>query len=279
ASQNGAAFASLAAASGAMHVTGNGHLELADWILKRTSQIRLNAHFEGVDLAQLTSRLPVGDPPSITGIASGSVDLSGPLFNPVGNAQVRIDSFDSSGLRLNQIKMQAILGPNQARLEQGRMQSGSAVVSFSGTYSHAAGRWRDGRLSVKIDTNGFPLASIPEWRQREPDLGANAEIHAQGTVRILSGHVEPATADGLLNLRDIAFNGSPLGALRINAITTGNTLKANVAGELGGHPIAGAASVQLAPGSPMSSKLHFDHLDLALLQPIFSHTQVQAWPF
>ncbi|HSU58334.1 MAG TPA: translocation/assembly module TamB domain-containing protein [Bryobacteraceae bacterium] len=278
-SPSAADFTALTITSGSLHAAGNAHLELANWTPENTSRVRLNGHFQGVDLAHWAPQIPAAGLSPVAGIASGSVDLSGPISNPVGKAQLRIEGVDSNGLRLNQMQVEAALGPNQVRLTQGRLEAGAATASFSGTYTHDPGSWRDGRVAIKIDSNGFPLASIPEWRQREPGVDANAEIHAQGTLRIASGHIEPATAGGILNLRNIALNNMPFGALRINAVTTNDVLKANLAGDIGGRPVTGAARVQIAPGSPMNGELHFDRVDVSVLRRILYPGQNTAWPF
>jgi translocation and assembly module TamB len=266
-SKSAAGFDALTLASGSLRVTGKAHLQLANWAPTKDSEIRLNARFQGVDLARVASELPAGDLP-ITGTASGSVDLSGHISDPIGKVQFQINRLDSSGLHASEIQIEAVFDPGQARVTRGRMQSGSAIVSFSGAYSHAAGSWRDGRLVAKIDSNGFPLASIAEWRKQQPAIDAKAEIHAQGAARIVSGHIEPATADGILKFRDLAVDRVPLGALTINAVTTNNALKANLTGDLRGHSLTGAAQARLGSDSPIDGEVHFDQLDIAVLNPI-----------
>jgi translocation and assembly module TamB len=277
-SQSAARFDTLTLASGSMRVTGKGHLQLTNWVPMKTSEVRLNARFQGVDITRVASELSAKDPLPVTGTASGSVDLSGRVSDPIGKAQLRIKSLDSSGLHANEIQIDAVLDPDQARLTRGRMQSGSAIVSFSGTYSHAGGSWRNGRLAVKIDSNGFPLASIAEWR-KQPAVDANAEIHAQGVAQIVSGHIEPATADGILTLRDLTVGRVPLGVLKLNAITINNALKANLTGDLRGHSLIGAARVRLGPDSPMDGEVHFDHVDIAVLNPVLFSGLNSALPF
>lgn len=269
--QASAEFSSLTAASGALRANGSARVELANWAPTDMGQVRLKGHFQGVDTAPLAAQVFTNEEGlRLSGIASGSVDLSGTRSDPVGKAELRIDSPQSSGLHLNYIQVDATLDPYQVRFTRGRMQSGPAVASFSGTYTHHPSDWRAGRLAIKIDSNGFPLASIAEWRQRETGINANAEIHAQGTFRIASGRIEPATADGVLNLRNIALGSDLLGSLRINAVTLGNVLKANLAGDFQGHPITCLARVQLEPGNPMNGELHFDRLAIAVLRPLLN---------
>lgn len=276
-------FRSFTLISGESRATGNGHLTLLNWTPAKSSQIRVDARFQGIDLAQAAFRMPAGQPVILgrllsSGIASGSVALSGGLSDPVGKAQLHIDNTDSNGMRMNQIQASASLEPNQVRLTQGRVQSGSAVISFSGTYTHPAESWQDGRLVMKIDSNGFPLASVPEWRRLEPAISASAEIHGQGAVRIASGHIEPATADGILKLRNVAYEGAPLGAITVNAATSNGALKAKLAGDLRGHSLSGSAAVQLVAQSPMNGEIHFDRVDIAALRAIIYSGQNGASP-
>lgn len=278
-SENAADFSALTLTNGPSRVTGSGHLSLVNWAASIDSEMRLDTRLQEVDLSQLSKEVFPGNPVLIAGIVSGSVDLTGRVSDPIGKAHLRIKSLDSATLHMNEAQIEAVFEPNQARVTRGRLQAGSAVVSFSGAYAHPTELWRDGRLTLKIDSNRFPLAGIAEWRKRQPALDANAEIHAQGTIRIVSGNIEPATADGILKLRDIAINTAPFGTLTINAITLNNTLKADLTGDLRGQSLSGAAQVRLGTDSPTEGEIQFDHLDVAALHSILYPELSGSFPF
>ena len=278
------ALTSFRLTSGPARITGSGHLDLANWIPAANSQIRVDGHFQSIDLNQPAFQIPGGGAPPWTkflsgGIASGSVALSGRFSNPIGRVQLHIDNPDLQGTRMSQIQLSLALEQNQVKLTQGRAQSGSAVISFSGTYTHRDESWRDGQLAIKVDSNGFPLAGVPEWRRFEPELNGRAEIHGQGAIRIASGQIEPAVTDGVLKLHDLTYNGELFGALTVNAATSNNVLTAKLGGDLRGHSFSGTSRIQLAAGSPMKSEFHFDHLDLAVLPAIVYPAQNATLPF
>jgi translocation and assembly module TamB len=277
-------FYSLTLMSGSSRVTGNGRLDLVNWIPTATSQIQLNGRFQGIDLAQPAFQMPITILPAWAkflagGIGSGSLAISGRFSNPVGSVQLRIDNADLNGARMNQIQLNAVLESNLVRVTEGRLRSGPAIVAFSGTYMHPAESWRDGRLAIKIDSNGFPLSGVPEWRRLEPTVDGAAEIHGQGAIQIASGQIEPATANGILKVRKLTYNGELFGALTVNAVTSGNVLRTKLAGDLRGHLFSGTAETQLIRQSPMNGEVHFDRLDVASLRAIIYPAQNGTLPF
>lgn len=276
-------FTSFTLAGGAAQAAGSGHLELANWIPALRGQVDLKAHFRGLDLAQPAFQIP-GSRAVWTkflsgGIVSGVAALSGQLSNPTGKLQLSIDNAELNGTRVKQIQLNAMLEPTRLRLTQGRVQSGSAILSFSGIYVHPAGFWRDGQLSIKLDSNGFPLTGVSEWRRLQPAISGSAEIHGEGAVRIVSGHLEPAVANGILKLRDLAYQKEAFGALTLNVATSNNELKAKLAGDLRGHSFSGGAEIPVIGGSPMRGEIHFDRLDVAALWAIIYPRQNETLPF
>ncbi|MBV9158242.1 MAG: translocation/assembly module TamB domain-containing protein, partial [Acidobacteriaceae bacterium] len=272
-------FASLVVDQGSLHVSGDAHLELNNGSWGTLSPLRLIAEFRGADLTAIISRNSTLRLPILGGVASGSVDLSGSLDEPRGNARLRIDNAHAYGERIRHVEATATFGPDQLRLTHGVMQAGAAHLSFSGTYNHSPGSWRDGEVRLTADSNGFPLASLAPVREYNPGLNAQVGIHAEGAARIKAGQIEPGVTNGTLELRNVTVSGVPYGSIKLDAKTHGESLKTTFTGDLRESHLAGSAELQLTPGSPVKGEFHLDRIQFETLYALLNPGQAKTPPF
>lgn len=276
-SKSAADFTPFCVKAGGSQASGNLHAPLQNWEPQWNGVFQLSATFDHIDLNRMPrdARAVIFRAPLLgNAVASGWARLSGSIAEPQGTAQVRIDS--SMGPITRAIQAHLTLNGDNLQIDHGQLHSGPAHIAFSGRYTQSAGSWNQGRLNVKIDSNRFPLAAIPEWQHIEPGISANAEIHGAASVRIVPAGIEPVTADGVLRLRDIVSDQSPLGELNVNAVTVGERLKADLTGSLRGHPLTGAAQARLTEGTPFTGQIHFDRLNLAALSVVLFPRQNQT---
>jgi translocation and assembly module TamB len=265
AAEGGVDFSALTADSGSLHASGSGHVGLSNWTITPASPVRLQAKFEGADLARVSPGFLPAKLGIFQGTGSGSMNLAGPVNGLRGPVHLHLDNLDAFGQRLNRVQVEADVEGDSVRITEGKMQAGPAVLSFSGTYRRQAGSWDVGQLEVKADSNGFPLASLAAVRNYEPGLQAQMELHAQATAKITAEHVEPVKADGRVTLRGIATHGISYGSLAVGVATRGQLLEARFSGDLRETHVSGAAQVQLTAGLPASGEVHLDRISLATL--------------
>ncbi|HEY3940072.1 MAG TPA: translocation/assembly module TamB domain-containing protein [Bryobacteraceae bacterium] len=261
----GVDFSSLDLQQGAMRIRGSGSLALDDWSIRPDGALRADAQFQGVDIVRTIARFSTVKLPIIRGAAAGRVRLAGSMDSPQGDGHISIDSLDAYGERINQVQFDASLRNANLEATHGRVQSGAASLSFSGVYRHDASGWRQGEAEVKIDSNGFPLASLTTIRKYEPGLTAQAEVHLQAAARIAQNQVEPLSANGLLEFHHVTINHIALGNLSVHAATRGRVLSATLAGDLRESPLHGAAQVQLIAGTPLKGEVRVNRITLTAL--------------
>jgi translocation and assembly module TamB len=262
-------FTSLAVDQGMLHATANGRVGLTNWSIPQNSLFQIQAQFKGADLKAIPEsqrmRLPIHQ-----GVASGSFDIAGSPTALSGNARLTVDNLDAYGERVNQIQVAASLAGDRLQIMHARVQAGPALLSFSGTYDHVHGSWREGEARVRIDSNGFPLASFSSIRKYEPGLTGQFEIHAQGAAHIAQDHIEPTRADGTMAFRKIAVQGVKYGDVIVSGTTNARTIDAQVSGDLRKSQLNGTAQVQLVSGTPVKGELRLDRIDMATLYALIN---------
>ncbi|MFL6353446.1 MAG: translocation/assembly module TamB domain-containing protein [Bryobacteraceae bacterium] len=258
-------FTSLAVDQGMLHATGNGHLGLANWSIRDDFPFRVQGQFKGADvraICQYWTRLPIMRVPIDRGIASGSLEIAGSPNALHGTARLTIDNVQAYGEAVNQVEIATTLAGDTLQITRGRIHAAAALLSFSGTYKHVRASWREGQVRVRIDTNGFPLASLSTVRNYKPGLTGDVEVHAQAAAHVASNEIEPTDANGTVVLRNVAVHGVRYGDVAFSGATHGQILDAKFSGDLRETRLNGTAHVQLISGTPVKGELQLDRIDL-----------------
>jgi translocation and assembly module TamB len=239
----------------ALHATGTGSVGWAN------GPMRINARFQGLDLAANKNLFPAKLPPA-AGIASGSLDFTGSLNQPRGNAHISIEKGEAYNERFDRAQFDAAIESDRWRIANGRWEKGSGVFRFSGEYQPV------GNVRFKIDSNIFALSSLDHLRRYKPGLDAQSQIHLEASARVAAGRVEPLSAAGRVELREIRRNNIRYGNLIMTATTGNNALHATLAGDLDKIPLRGTAEAQLVEGTPVKGEVRFDRIGMATLETL-----------
>ena len=274
-SGNGVDFTSLDARQGDMRVNGTGLLGLDHWTVNADSPVRAAVALRAVNIAKMQAQFPNADLPAIQGIASGSLELRGTLGHPEGSAHIASDSLGAYGERLNQVQFDADLAGDQLRIGNGRVVSGAAVLRFTANYLHRPDTWTNGLARIKVDSNGFPLAGLSTVHKYRPALNALTEVHLEASAHVSPGKVEPAGANGTIDLRNITLNKVPYGNISLRSTTRGQNLDAVIAGDLLKNPLHGTAMVELTGDNKANAEIDFDQVTVA---SIYALTGVEEPP-
>ncbi len=271
-------FNSLEIHRGSLRVAGGGRIGLTNWAVRDNSPLQVQGRFSGADSTEILREFLHVRLPMSHGIAAGSFDVKGTAGVPSGHAHLTIDDLDVWGARLDRIDMATAFGGEWLEITNGQMQAGPALASFSGRYQHVHGSWREGQVRVKVDSNGFPLASLPSVRSYNAGLSAKLEIHAEAAAQIVRDRVELTEAAGKMMFRSVAIRGSKYGDIAVTAASRGTVLEGKLSGDLRGTQLNGTARVQLIPGTPMEGELHLDRLDLETLREVVYPGYATALP-
>lgn len=264
---NGIDIAASDLSQGDTKLSAVGLVGFDNWTVTGNSPVRAAIALKSLNVNRLAAQFPNVELPIIQGIASGSIELRGTFDHPEGRAHIASDSLDAYGERLNQVQFDAALAGDDLRISNGRIVSSAARLGFSGNYLHRPGNWTSGEASVKVDSNGFPLASLSPVRKYEPGFNAQAELHLEAAAHISPGKVEPGAANGTVELRNITFNKVLYGNLSLRSVTNGTSLAATMTGDFRQNPLRGTAQVELTGENKTTAEIDFDKLTL---QSIYS---------
>jgi translocation and assembly module TamB len=269
-SANQATFSSFALDSDGLHTAGNAAFALTDWTLRRDGPIRLQGQFRGLNANRFA-------PAQAT--VSGTVDLAGSFTNPRGSAELRIENATAYGESLKSVRMNLAVAGSRIQITQGRLEAGPAQILFSGNYTRDPQSWRSGELTARIDSNGFPLASLTPVRGFEPGLNARFEVHGEASLHIAPGSIQPGPANGTLTFHRMTLDGLPYGDLTLNAVTRGHVLHTNFSGDLRKSHVNGDARIQIAGENLARGELHLSRISLATLLRLWPYTSKKTLPF
>ena len=249
-----------------LHTTGSGNLTLSNWSTSAQGPLRLDARFQGVNLATDLKQIFPEKLPLTSGAASGSVQIAGSLDKPSGSGHVVVDKGEAYGERLDSVQLDAAFEGDRILFSNGHARKGAAVFDFSGEYA------QPGALRVKLDSNTFALSSLDGIRRYGPGLEAEAQIHAEATARIVQGRIEPLSVAGRVEFRDVKLDNIRYGNMALNATTANGVLRATLNGDLEKTPLRGAAQAQLTGDVPATGDIHFGNMSLATLAALSGPT-------
>ena len=263
AGNTGIDFASLDVQQGQTRINGTGLIGLSNWTMTPDSALRAALAIRSLNIAKVAALFPKIELPIIQGIVSGTVQLRGTFAQPEGSAHIASDSLDAYGERLNQAQFDADLTGDTLQVSKGRVVSGVAVLNFSGNYARLPGNWTSGQAHIRVDSNGFPLASLSPVRKYEPAFNAHAELHFDASASVGPGKLEPTGANGTIQLSNVTWNGEPYGDLTLNSATHGPSVDTVITGDFRKNLLRGTAKVSLAAGNHTTAEIAFDRIQLA----------------
>lgn len=253
-----------------LHASGTVHLQLANWSPNPNSPASVQLQFHGAAVARAAQLAHLEIIPVSGGSVSGSLNLQGSLNSPQGTAQLRAQHLTLFDQPVDQAAADLQIRPTDIRIANGRVQAGSASLTFTGDFAHQPGSWSSGQLHIKADSNAFPLTSLALARHNEPGWNAQLEVHGDVGIKIDNGHIEPTVANGKLFLRHVMQNNDVLGDVTVDASTKGDLLYAGFAGDLRDTQLKGNAEVHLVPGSPVKGQIQVDRIGLRTLYALLN---------
>ncbi len=272
-------FSSLAVDSALVHASGSGHIELHDWQVFENAPVRLHANYKDADVPALLSRFTSIRLPLEHGTASGTLDISGTLQQPSGNAHLVIKELSAYGEAANRLAADAVFSANDLRIEDGSLAGvAGGRIAFSGLYTHASGDWQNGHLSARMDGGDLRVHDFRLVRSFAPDLAGSASANAQFAANVINGSIHPVQIDGHVALRNLLSNGMELGSVNANVSTQSQAMNFALKGDLRDSRFHGNAQVKLIQDAPVTGALRFDRISLSTLQSLIRPDKKQDLP-
>jgi translocation and assembly module TamB len=260
---------SLTADGVLVHASGSGHVELYDWEAVPNAPFRLHASFSGIDVPLFLSRYTTARLPVEHGTASGTLDVSGSIQQPVGNARITITSLAAFGEEVERLEAAAVFSANDLRIQHGYLErTAGGRIAFSGLYTHLPGDWQDGHLSARTDGGDLPVKNFKVIRTLAPDLTGDAYINAQFTAEVVKGSIHLSQIAGHTAVHNLFSNGIQLGSINADVETRSQTLNFSLQGNLRDSYFHGSAQVGLVQDAPVTGELLFDRISLITLKSL-----------
>ncbi|HEX4770120.1 MAG TPA: translocation/assembly module TamB domain-containing protein [Bryobacteraceae bacterium] len=261
-----------------LKVSLSGSAELSNWSINASSKLAIQATVSGVDIRNTAARYASFTLPVLTGVASGTIRLSGTLDNPVGTGSLNVVSLDAFGQRLNEVQAAFAVHDDTAIISAGKIRAAPGSVAFSGDYRHQHGNWREGRLQLHIDGEGFPINSLSGVARLAPELTGVAEIHADTAFNISGKDITPQETNGRLAITGITYRNIHYGNVTATAATHGDVVNGVLTGAIRETPLTGSFALQLTPGNPLRAEIQTRHLDLQTVAGLLNITYPESYP-
>jgi translocation and assembly module TamB len=272
ASRDALELMNIHASGAAVSASGGIRLTLTNWRARPQSLLTAKVHVLKLDVSKIAAYLP-GQFDITSGIASGFVNLSGSLAEPLGAIQVSAKKITIGGQLLDSAEASLNLTTTQLGIQHARLSSGPASVALAGVYEHDPTQWINGIIRLKVDSNGFPLSAVSAFHfPLITAFGAELQIHGSIAARVLNGNLQPENADGVLILHNVTLHHVRLGSARIDAVTHGTAVSLTFSGNLEDAPITGSMQILATRGLPVRGALRIRRVSLdslsVLIRPL-----------
>ncbi len=255
-------------ARGTLHAQFAGTVGLHDWKPEPAGAIAATASIRGADVHTL---LALAATPNIlaTGTLSATVEMSGSVLAPRLTADATVSHGSLFGEPFDRLTGHLSYGNNQATLENAEAVAGASQLTFSSTYTHAAGDLENGRLTFQAVSNRAPLDQFQFARRLSVTGGV--QLTAKGSAGVSKTHsgehsfrLNDLTAD--IEGQDIKIDQRPVGAVHLVASTEGSMLVAHLQSVVANSVIQADGQWRLADDYPGTLQITFTKLDLNSLE-------------
>ncbi|HYP09439.1 MAG TPA: translocation/assembly module TamB domain-containing protein [Bryobacteraceae bacterium] len=266
ATSSGAHIASFGLGQETLRLEGSADIALQDWKLVDAGAVSAKLKLQGAQIEKLL--VAAGQKLPIEGQLSATATVEGTAGDP--RAALTIDVLQPIvyGEKLDRFRAQIKYAGAGVEVIDGVAQLGTARVLLAGSYQHAVGEYKNGRLRLNLSTQGFSLDRVGNIQRLRPGVAGRLELKATVTADVRNGDVQPNDVNGLIALRDLVVDGRAVGSFTIDANTSGRELAMTVAGNLRGSKVSGKAAFQLAGDYPGSGSVDFSSITFSTLQDL-----------
>jgi translocation and assembly module TamB len=198
----------------------------------------------------------------VSGILSGSVNLSGTVRDPQGSGDLDIRQPVLYGQPFDRLHTSVRVGPGLAEISGGQADWASARVLFSGAYAPAASDWQTGDVRVQLSAQNVALERLQMLQEFKPPLAGLLQGTLDASGHIGNGGFALASADAKFTTSNLTVDQQPVGSVGLTAQTKGDKVELAVSGKLRDTEIQGTGSLGLDGDRPGSIQVRFAQMDL-----------------
>lgn len=241
---------------GAAVVSGAADVALSDWQLLDTAPLTANANFQNVQLAQLAKEAAYQG--NISGVASGSVKLTGSIANPNAEGSARIEKPVVDKWTLDRAEGNFSWRNGILSLTGGQLARNGERLSFAGSYKPEGKDWQRGELAVDARTAKIQL---------DPALAMNLPVTVSGNVNGRA-RIRPEGFDILGLDGNIHAVSEKAGSVDLRAASAAGDLVITGTANLYGATAQLDTKWRFAPGLPGSGKITLKNVTTPTIQSL-----------
>jgi translocation and assembly module TamB len=255
--------------------TGDAALTMHDWQLDTSAPVRVSANMRGVNAADLGRIARLAIP--LAGRISAQASIEGSLDAPRGAL-----SLDWRDAAIGDERMKLISAKLRTSVAAALAFDGDAaidgdVVTVAGSFDHPQSDWRNGKLSLHLDTRRIRLAQIESLRQSSGMLSGEMESKVTVEATVTGGEASLTSLAGYAALKSV--NGkSRTGTARVDASTMKDTVLLRVAGDVTGNPFGGEVRIRLANGYPVDGRIALPRIPFRDIETVLATAPADPWP-
>lgn len=223
---------------------------LLDGKIADASPLALSTNVEGGLLEHMQVLAGYDNP--IAGTVNATLRLGGTWENPSGTASVHLANATLYGESFN--SADADLNLARQRVEADKLALARGGARITGT---AGLDTRAGSFHFDLRGSNFELAQLPQVQTARTSVGGRLNFTARG-----SGTAAHPAIEADLSFQDLILTGEPLGDLRVQAATSGDTLRLSGRSRFPTSELTVDGNIRLAGDLPGTVELHFTRLDI-----------------
>lgn len=205
-----------------------------------------------------------GDIP-VKGALSGSINLTGPLRNPEGTADLTLANGSAYEDAIDALLARMIYRGQRIDSPELEVVAGLSRVNVAAHYDRPTGD-----MQFSVETNQVNLARVKTITERRPGLAGTVQLTLSGAAQLRSSapRIQVRTLNGEARTTGLAVHGKNLGDVALSAKTSADRLNVTVGSTLAGAGIRGRGEVHLTRAYPVDVQLDFTNVSWAALSPL-----------
>ena len=237
-----------------------------------TVEARLN--IKNVQIAEMLKELgpemgkEIELPTSLTGNASATVQLSGPLRDPLADVALDVDKPAGFGEQFDHLHANIRYSPVSIDITAGEATGASGKLNFQGAYQHRADDWKNGTARLDLTAQNVVLSTIKAYSKLQTGVDSKLNGKWSGTASITGGKLAVTSVDGSLQASSVTWDGQPLGDLSLTANTHDVDVAVHATAKVRDVSIDGQGSWRLDGDNPGSATLKFSRVSVATLHSV-----------
>ena len=259
-----------------MSLAGAGSLRLDDWQPVNASSVSGTFSVRNGDIARLLAE--AGNNYPVAGSFSGKVTLAGTLGQPALSAGVNASGITAWGESISRAQADVRYSDRLLEIANGTADADGGRARFSGTWTHAAGRFDNGSLTFRASGGAITLERLAHVHDLQRGIGGTLNFEAAGTAQLAGQRVDLQSLNGSAAVTNATLDGKPAGSATLGFNTAEKKLNVSADATFRDTRLHGNGQWRLEDDYPGSAEVTLAPVTFATLNMIVSEVRGQPAP-